>query len=180
MNAGDVARPRDRQSSELQHYLVVPFPEVADVVDPWREQSIGSKPSNGVPPHVTLLAPCPGDAAAMRAVFDGVSAFDVGFHELRRFTEVPTLYLAPEPPGPFLELIGALVERFPAWPPYGGLHGSSVIPHLTVTQGAAEDAAEEAVGSALPLRARAREALLLVEVASGRFEPAERFPFRGA
>jgi 2'-5' RNA ligase superfamily len=163
-------------SGTLQHYLVVPFPEV----DPWREQSLGSKPSNGVPPHVTLLAPCPGDADAIRAVLDGVSAFDVEFHELRRFTEVPTLYLAPEPPGPFVEVIGALVERFPNWPPYGGLHGSSVVPHLTVTQGPAEDAAEEAVGSALPLRARARDALLLAEIGPGRFEPAEHFPFRAA
>jgi hypothetical protein len=167
-------------SSELQHYLVVPFPELADLVDPWREQSLGSGPSNGVPAHVTLLAPCPGDEAGIGAVLDGTAAFDVEFRELRRFREVPTLYLAPDPAEPFVRLTRALVERFPAWLPYGGIHGDTVIPHLTVTQGAAEDAAEAAVAEALPLRGRAREVILLAEVAPGRFETATRFPFEGA
>lgn len=164
-------------SSELQHYLIVPFPELADVVDPWREQSPGSAASNGVPAHVTLLAPCPADEDGIRAVLDGIPAFDVEFRELRRFTEVPTLYLAPEPAEPFLRMTRALVERFPEWPPYGGIHGDSVIPHLTVAQGPVEDAAEEAVGGALPLRGRAREAILLAQVEPGRFEVAARFPF---
>jgi hypothetical protein len=166
-------------SSELQHYLVVPFPEVAEVVDPWREQSLGAKPSSGVPPHVTLLAPCPGEADSIREVLDGTEAFDVEFRELCRFTVVPTLYLAPEPAQPFLDLIGALMGRFPDWPPYGGLH-DTVVPHLTVTQGAAEDAAEQAVARKLPLRGRAREALLLAEVAPDRFEPAANLAFRDA
>ncbi|HEU5476491.1 MAG TPA: 2'-5' RNA ligase family protein [Gaiellaceae bacterium] len=166
-------------SSERQHYLVVPFPEVAEVVDPWREQSLGSGPSNRVPPHVTLLAPCPGDTEAIDEVLDGIPAFDVEFRELRRFTEVPTLYLVPEPAEPFVRLTAALVERFPGWPPYGGLH-DTVVPHLTVTQGPAEDAAEAAVTAKLPLRGRAGEAVLLAEVESGRFETAARFPLRGA
>jgi hypothetical protein len=159
----------------MQHYLVVPFPEVAEIVDPWRDRSSGSGPSDGVPAHVTLLAPCPGDAAAIAEVLDGTTAFDVEFRELRRFTQVPTLYLAPEPADPFVALVEALVERFPEWPPYGGIHGTSVIPHLTVTQGEAE--AEAAVAAALPLRARAREAILLAEVEPGRFETVASFPF---
>jgi hypothetical protein len=165
-------------SSELQHYLVVPFFEVADVVDRWREQSPGSGPSNGVPPHVTLLAPCPGDAEAIAEVLEGTAAFDVAFRRLRRFAEVPTLYLAPEPAEPFVALTAQLVERFPDWPPYGGVHGTSVVPHLTVTQGPAAAEAEEAVAKTLPLRGRAREAVLLAEVESGRFESVARFPFR--
>lgn len=167
-------------SSELQHYLVVPFPEVADVVDPWREQSLGSGASNGVPPHVTLLAPCPDDENDIAEVLQSAVAFDVEFRELRRFTEVPTLYLTPEPAEPFVALTDALVARFPDWPPYGGIHGTTVIPHLTVTQGPAEDAAEAAIAPILPLRGRAREAILLVEVAPGRFETKARFPFRDA
>ena len=163
----------------VQHYLVVPFPEVADVFDPWREQSLGAKPSSGVPPHVTLLAPCPGDVDSIREVLDGTEAFGVEFGELCRFAEVPTLYLAPEPAQPFLDLIGALRGRFPKWPPYGGLH-DTVVPHLTVTQGLAEDAAEEAVAQAVPLHGHTREALLLAEVVPARFEAAARFAFRGA
>jgi hypothetical protein len=167
-------------SSELQHYLVVPFPELAEVVDPWRNRSTGSGPSNGVPAHVTLLAPCPADADEIRAVLDGTAAFDVEFRELRRFTEVPTLYLAPEPAEPFVDLTRRLVERFPDWLPYGGIHGTTVIPHLTVAQGAAEDDAERAVAEVLPLRGRAREAILLAQVETGRFETVARFPFEGA
>jgi hypothetical protein len=167
-------------SSELQHYLVVPFPETAQVVDRWRDLSLGTGPSNGVPAHVTLLAPCPGDADAIADVLGGTAAFDVEFRELRRFAEVPTLYLAPEPPEPFVALTERLVARFPDWPPYGGIHGAAVVPHLTVTQGPAEDDAEQAVARALPLAGRAREAILLAEVEPGRFETAALFPFEGA
>jgi hypothetical protein len=166
--------------SELRHYLVVPFPELAEVVDQWREQSVGSGPSNGVPAHVTLLAPCPGNPEAIAEVLGDTPAFDVEFRELRRFTEVPTLYLAPEPSEPFVRLTNELVERFPEWLPYGGVHGTTVVPHLTVTQGPAEAAAQSAVAEALPLQGRAREAILLAEVEPGRFETAARFPFRGA
>ena len=166
-------------SSELQHYLVVPLLEVAEVVDPWREQSLGSGPSNGVPPHVTLLAPCPADTEAIEEVLDGIRAFDVEFLELRRFTEVPTLYLLPKPADPFPHLTIALVERFPGWPPYGGLH-DKIVPHLTVTRGPAEDAVEAAVAAKLPLRARAREAVLLAAVEPRRLQTAARFPLRGS
>ena len=167
-------------SSELRHYLVVPIPEVAEVVDPWRDRSLGSGPSNGVPAHVTLLAPCPADESGIRELLDGVAAFEVEFREVRRFTEVPTLYLAPEPPEPFVALTRRLVERFPDWPPYGGIHGTTVIPHLTVAQGPTEDDAERAVAKALPMRGCAREAILLVEVEPGRFETVARFPFEAA
>jgi hypothetical protein len=167
-------------SSEPQHYLVVPFPELAEVIDPWRKQSLGSGASKGVPPHVTLLAPCPGDEKAIAEVLEDAVAFDVEFRELRRFTQVPTLWLAPEPSEPFVGLTAALVERFPDWRPYGGIHGTEVIPHLTVTQGPAEDAAQAALTPLLSLRGRAREAILLVEAARGRFETASRFAFRSS
>ncbi|MFL5959807.1 MAG: hypothetical protein ACJ75G_06045 [Gaiellaceae bacterium] len=42
-------------SSEVEHVCLVPFPEVADVVAPWLEHSVGARPSHGIPPHVTLL-----------------------------------------------------------------------------------------------------------------------------
>jgi hypothetical protein len=167
-------------SSELEHYVVVPFPDVAELVDPWREQSLGARPSSGVPPHVTLLAPCPGDEKAIAGVLGEAASFDVEFRELRRFTQVSTLYLAPEPAEPFVALVSALVERFPEWLPYRGIHGDSIVPHLTVTQGPAEDAAEAAIIEALPVRATAREAILLAQVAPGRYETVARFPFREA
>jgi hypothetical protein len=167
-------------SSELQHYLVVPFPETAQVVDRWRDLSLGTGPSNGVPAHVTLLAPCPGDADAIADVLGETAELAKLDVEGRRPAEVPTLYVAPEPPEPFVALTERLVARFPDWPPYGGIHGAAVVPHLTVTQGPAEDDAEQAVARALPLAGRAREAILLAEVEPGRFETAALFPFEGA
>ena len=43
-------------------------------------------------------------------------------------------YLAPDPPEPFSRLTEAIVERWPDYPPYEGIH-ETVIPHLTVAYG---------------------------------------------
>jgi len=165
-------------SSELRFALLVPFPEVAELVEPWLEHSTGARPSHGIPPHVTLLHPCPGDEdEAIGGVLAGSAAFEVEFRETRRFPDV--VYLAPEPDGPFVAMIEALRERFPDWPPYGGAF-AEIVPHLTVAWGAKLDEAEADVAPALPLRGRAREAVLLGEVAPRRWEPQARFPFREA
>jgi 2'-5' RNA ligase len=163
--------------------LLVPFPEVAGVVEPWLEHSVGARPSHGIPPHVTLLFPFPPpDAdvvAATRAVLAGARAFDVEFRELRGFS-APALYLAPEPEAPFVRATEELWRRFPDWPPYGGEFLPSIVPHLTVAWGAKLDEAEKDVAPRLPLHGRAREAVLLTEVEPRRWEPQARFHFRGA
>jgi hypothetical protein len=42
--------------------VLVPFPDVAEFVEPWMERTCtNSKPSRGIPAHVTLLYPSPGD-----------------------------------------------------------------------------------------------------------------------
>ena len=43
------------------------------------------------------------------------------------------VYLAPQPSAPFTRLTEAVVERFPGFPPYGGVF-EEVIPHLTITE----------------------------------------------
>jgi hypothetical protein len=159
--------------------LLVPFPEVADAVEPWLERSVDSKPSHGIRAHVTLLFPCPAEIDGIREVLEDAAAFDVEFRVLRRFPETPTLYLEPEPAEPFMRAAEALVERFPDWPPYGGVH-DAIVPHLTVAAGDLCDAAEAEVVSRLPLRGRAREAALLTEVEPQRWESQARFPFREA
>jgi 2'-5' RNA ligase superfamily len=165
-------------SSELQNAVVVPVPEVSAAVEDWLERSATTKPSHGVQPHVTLLWPAPTDEDGIRAALAAVAAFDVEFRELRRFPESEILYLAPEPPDPFVRATEALVERFPGWPPYAGRY-DEIVPHLSVAQGDLCDAAEAAIEPLLPLRARTRDAVLLGEVEPRRWAVQARFPFRG-
>ena len=66
----------------MRSAITVPFPEAA-AFDGWRERTCGSKPSHGVPPHVTLLfpfAPAPVEDALVTEIdFDVLHSFD--FHE---------------------------------------------------------------------------------------------------
>jgi 2'-5' RNA ligase superfamily len=153
--------------------LLIPFREVAPVVEPWLEHSVGARPSHGIPPHVTILFPSPPDIGD---ALDGVAAFDVEFREARRFA-VGVVWLAPEPSEPFVELTKRVWGRFPDWPPYGGEFLPDVTPHLTVAWGAMLDEAESAVRERLPLRARAREAVLFRREAPERWVVQSTFAF---
>jgi hypothetical protein len=94
------------------------------------------------------------------------------------------LYLEPEPAEPLRTLTAALVERFPEYPPYEGVFGTDLVPHLTVAQGedAVLDAAARHVEPALPFRAAVREALLFEETEPdyGAWQLRARFQLRGA
>ncbi len=160
-----------------QSVVLVPVQEVAEIVEPWMERTcVNSKPSRGIPAHVTLLYPAPGDVDAVARVLDGVAAFDVAFEETARFPEL--LYLVPKPQAPFAEMTQALVRRFPDWPPYGGAF-DGVVPHLTVAQGDAAtlDAAERDVAPHLPVRACVHHAVMLTEVEPERWELQATFAF---
>ena len=117
--------------------LIVTIPEAEPVVAPHREL-FDRAASWGVPAHVTVLFPFlpPGrlDATVRRKLVDIAAEHDP-FHV--RFTAVgrfPGLvYLAPEPSDPFVALTEACAERFPDFPPYGGVH-DEIVPHLTVVE----------------------------------------------
>jgi 2'-5' RNA ligase len=162
--------------------LLVPFPEVAAATEPWLERLVGARPSHGMPPHVTLLFPFPPAAAPVIAETEQAlarfDAFDVRFCEFGRFHDSDTLYLAPEPAAPFVAMTEALVARFPEWPPYGGAY-DSVAPHLTVASGTCLDEAGRDLETRLPLHGRAREAVLLTEVAPERWVARASFPLEG-
>jgi 2'-5' RNA ligase superfamily protein len=158
----------------VRHALLVPFPELLPLVEQWLERTNATGPSQGIPPHVTVLSPAaPSDIGD---ALDGFEAFDVEFRETRRFAEV--VYLAPEPPEPFAEMTRAVWSRFPEWPPYGGEFLPDITPHPTVAWGALLDEAEADVRPRLPVRVRAREALLLGEVETGRWEQRASYPLR--
>jgi len=132
--------------------LVAPFP---NLVEP-----VGVK--NDLGPHVTVLFPCPEEIAAIAEVLGPFAAFDVTFRRLERFPEI--LWLAPEPAEPFVAMTEAVVERFPDYPPYGGIH-DRIVPHLTVAQARLDETAA-LVEPLLPLESRVEE-IVLYEHAQG-------------
>jgi 2'-5' RNA ligase len=149
-----------------RYAVAIPFPELAGVVDEWREATCATKPSHGVAPHVTLLIPAPPDLDTARAALAGFGAFDVAFSGFGRFPG--TLWLAPEPAETFVAMTEALIGAFPNHPPYEGAF-ESITPHLTVAQGDDLDAAETALAAALPLRAKASRVIVYEKVAADRW-----------
>jgi 2'-5' RNA ligase len=140
--------------------VVVPFSGLAELLDDWRERTCLTKPSHGVPPHVTVLTPSRGDLADLVEAMAGFAPFDVLFSRLDRFPG--TLWLAPDPVEPFVSMTESLVARWPECLPYGGVF-SRVIPHVTVAQRDFDDATE-ALSPLLPLQSRVESVLLLEKV----------------
>jgi 2'-5' RNA ligase len=100
----------------------------------------------------------------LAAAVGAVPAFECAFAGTAWFGD-DVLWLAPEPDDPFRDLIRAVVAAFPAYQPYGGVHGEPM-PHLTVGERRLGDtvelrAAEASVQQHLPIRARIRQAVLL-------------------
>ncbi len=156
--------------------LVVPFDELAPVVDALRERTCVTKPSHGMPPHVTLLVPSPREAGPIAEVLAPFRAFDVRFECVDRFPG--TLWLAPEPSPPFVRMIEALTRRFPDHPPYGGAF-FRIVPHLTVAQ-SQFDSAVPTAEAWLPLQARAERAVLFEEAEPDRWSEVARFDLGAA
>jgi len=175
---------RDLASLGSLSAVAVAVPEAVPAVDGWRERTCLAKPSLGIPPHVTVLfpfmAPEQIDAAVLgelRRIASQTPCFRFRLGETGRFAA--TLYLAPDPAEPFIHLTGEIVERFPDWKPYGGVF-ESVVPHLTVAEGNAAvlDEVEVDVRRALPIKAVAREALVIAETRSDtRWHTVARLPF---
>jgi 2'-5' RNA ligase len=147
----------------------IPFRDLAQFVDEWRERTCMSKPSHGVPPHVTLLIPAPPDVDGAAAALAEFPPFDVTFARLGRFPG--TLWLAPEPAEPFVAMTEALMRQFPEHAPYDGMF-EAITPHLTVAQGDDLSDADAALASGLPLHSRASSIVLFEQVAPERWREA--------
>ena len=143
----------------------------------------------GVPAHVTLLFPfVPAsslqsvDVARAAGAIAGTEAFEVEFRAARTFDPGPTeegaVWLAPDPPEPFIAMTEALVEAFPGYLPYGGIH-DTVIPHLTLANLDVDlPALIAATRPELPFSRRVDSAAVLVEDASGRWRIGHELPLR--
>ena len=160
--------------------------EAAPAVDEWRRRYTYDGPL-GVPAHVTLLYPfVPAERldehveARLAAVVGEAESFDFVLERTARFPQI--LYLAPDPPEPFLRLTEAIAAAWPEHPPYEGVH-ETVIPHLTVAESedpALLDEIAGAVEPALPIRSKVSEALLLEEGEYGFWQPRCRLPLNPA
>lgn len=140
----------------------------------------------GAGPHVTILypfLPCSGIAPADRDELAGiarsVAPFDVRFAVVRRFPGL--VWIEPEPARPFAELTTAITERWPDYPPYGGIH-ASVIPHLTVVQSDGDSVpfgeVEDLTARAVPFTTRAERLELWCQDQVGRWRVRWRVAFR--
>ena len=92
--------------------------------------------AHGVPAHVTITFPFVPAHDLTDAVLDALaeiaanhSAFTFALTDVREFPGV--LWLLPEPEQPFRHLTRAVLDAFPAFPPFGGLFPDPQ-PHLTI------------------------------------------------
>lgn len=157
---------------ETTFAFAIPFPDLAELVDEWRERTCTSKPSHGAPPHVSLLIPAPADVDGAAEALAGFSRFDVTFERFGRFEEA--LWLAPDPAEPFVAMTEALVQRFPSHPPYEGLF-EEITPHLTVAQGDDLNAAQASIADGLPMRTHASRVVVFEQLAPDRWCEAAEF-----
>jgi 2'-5' RNA ligase superfamily len=183
--APDAVVPRLRGKWELpgSTALVVPVPEAERLVGRYRRLHTPSG-SQGMPAHVTLVSPfVPASRfdrdreAATRTLIATAAGFEFSLVATRRFER--TLYLAPEPAAPFVELIEALADSFPEYPPYAGTV-TEIVPHVTVAQGDDELALGQfaaALEPSLPVACAAVEATLFERREDGRFHARVSFPF---
>lgn len=115
--------------------LVLLTPGLEDVVDRWRRRYDPVR-AYGMPAHVTVLYPwLPYDAitdddrASLEQLCAALPGFELTFDRFGRFPE--TLWLDPQPARPIIELVGQVVTRWPAYPPFAG-EFADVVPHLTL------------------------------------------------
>lgn len=140
----------------------------------------------GIPLHVTLLYPFvrPDElGAALPRLADVLAArrrFDFVLTEVRTFAR--TIWVAPEPAAPFVELTRAIEAAFPQTPHWGGAF-EEVVPHATLVDGLEEGRLEEAlvrlrsvVEPLLPVALAADEVAVLAEQADGRMPVVARLP----
>ena len=167
--------------------LIVEVAAAEPFVGRWRND-LDPQARLGVPAHVTVLYPFVPpdrlDEAAVVHLHELISPLPAfGFDLVRTgwFDDGPTLWLAPEPAEPFLQLTVALTRAFPEYPPYGGQY-AEVVPHLTVgVRGSAEHLgrAERELRQHLPMRARATAVTLMAERPDGRWHRHTNFKLAG-
>ena len=155
-------------SAEDESALIIPALEVASLVEHFRMRHDPSARA-GVPPHITVMYPFlePGRLTAnvvfeLDRVLATTGAFEYELTEVREFAG-GVLYLAPEPPEPFISLTRRVGEAFDVTPHRGAY--AVVVPHLTIAQtatGLERKQIAEVMKRSLPHRGLASVAWLMV------------------
>ena len=116
-----------------QSSLLIPVREADSVIGRWRYEH-DPLAKAGVPAHITLIVPWVAPAlitdsmlADLDLALGDVKVFEFELTHVDWFAR-RVLWAAPEPVGPFLDLIGRLSERY-GTPPWAGQF-EEVIPHL--------------------------------------------------
>lgn len=165
--------------------IIVRVLEAEPLVGRLREE-FDSSAGLGVPAHITVLTPFMpperiSDAIVqqLRSSISRIRPIEFRLGTVGRFPGV--LYLAPEPSGPFVELIARLVREFPEYPPYGG-EFQHIVPHLTVADGGESQVAEarllDLIRERGPVLATC-EGLRIIENSAGRWREMCQLPFGG-
>jgi 2'-5' RNA ligase len=161
--------------------------DASGTIDEVRREYAAETVAEGIPFHVTLLFPFApsnelNDAllAETRAFFAAVEPFDFDLTRIAAWPRV--VYAVPEPDEELRACMRTLFERFPQYPPYGGIH-DEVVPHATLGEdidaSTVRDDIERRVGPLLPVRCQARDVALLEEFEPGRWRERERFALGG-
>ena len=142
----DSPRPTPGEASAL----VIEVPEAEPLVGEWR-RAYDPVSKYGMPAHVTVLYPFrephaidPGTLERLLDTIGDHRPFTATFSSVGTFPD-GVLYLAPDPPEPFVALTESVAAAFPEHPPYGGTFAEP-IPHLTVASGLAEAQRDQLAG----------------------------------
>jgi 2'-5' RNA ligase len=135
----------------------------------------------GIPLHLTLLYPFAPphqvDEAALEDFFSDRGPLTVTLVGIAEWPSV--VYAVPEPRDELSDLMRALWERFPDYPPYGG-EIADPLPHVTLAEsGEAAGAIRARTDSFFPLSCDVRDVALLEEHEPDRWRERRRFPLAG-
>lgn len=165
--------------------LIVPVPAFESFIRHHRAFNNAVSPE-GVPAHMTLLYPflppkgCEDAHAEVAAFFSRVEPFEFELSEVGWFDD-RVVFLAPGDAAPFVALTERLVATWTQCIPYGGRHGGTHVPHLTLgIEGTPEEMASlaEAATELLPMTCVADQAWLMIGTSHpARWSVVERFRF---
>jgi 2'-5' RNA ligase len=180
------SQPERGPSATRRTQLAVWVPEAEPLVGPFRARFHASAVAQRVVPHVTVLSPFVAavqldDAlrAGLTSHFAGLASFDASLDGVGAFAQ--HVWLAPSPRERFVELIRGTCARFPAHPPYEGLHVEPE-PHLTIGEAAGQVTVEVVLEAArdleddLPVPFRVDAVWLFEEQHDGTWAVSSRFP----
>lgn len=157
-----MGQPDDFQASGAESAVIVPALDVDPLISEFRP--VGSPGSEqDLPAHLTVMYPFVEPHRLSRAIIAGLQAalsrmpaFDYTLTSICQFTS-GVLYLAPEPPDPFISLTELVSRKF-GLRPYDGAYGQ-IVPHLTVASvvGGESEMLTARLASMVPRLVRASE-----------------------